>query len=299
MTTNGTDARVAILVACYDDGGTLPETIDSLRGEAETELVVVDDGSTDPETLELLTRLEADGLRVLRQENRGPAAAFMTGLRATSAPYVIPFSSDDILVRGATAALADALDAHPEAALAYGDMHSFGAASAYISSAPALCPWHVTYVNSIPAIALFRRASLLEAGGWQLRRGIEDWDLWLRLAARGFAGVHVPRLIFYYRRDAGGRFRGRLRTFEGFYEQLRERNAELFARRRETRRTSPAPPALKVLLPLIDRLPFASRLLKVQLCDLMTQLFWSGGLRRTGWLVLQGIVFRGRVRAAP
>src|SRR3954447_1515849 len=131
----------------------------------------------------------------------------MTGLAATDAPYVLPFSSDDVLVRGATGLLADALDANPGAAAAWGDLQSFGSASAYVPSVPALCPWHVTYMSPAPGIAAFRRELLLQAGGWQLRRGIEDWDLWMRLAAAGFSAVPLRRLVFYYRRDAGGRFR--------------------------------------------------------------------------------------------
>jgi glycosyltransferase involved in cell wall biosynthesis len=291
-------ARLAILVACHDDGATLPETIDSLRDEPDSELVVVDDGSTDPATKDALAELESAGVRVLYQANAGPASAWMAGLRATSAAYVMPFSSDDILVRGATAWLADALDANPDAAVAWGDMYSFSAHSAYLPSTPALCPWHVTYVNTRSAIAAFRRDRLLQVGGWQMRRGIEDWDVWMRLAAAGLGGVRVPRVTFYYRRDAGGRFRARVPIFEGFYEQLRERNADLFARRPETRRASPAPAAVKVLLPAIDRLPFVSRLLKVQLCELVTLLFWSAGPRRTARIVTQGVLFRARVVAS-
>jgi glycosyltransferase involved in cell wall biosynthesis len=288
-------SRVAILVACHDDGATIRETVASLRTEPSTELVVVDDGSTDGATLVALSELEAAGVRVLRQENSGPSAAWTAGLAATSARYVLPFSSDDLLAPGATTALADALDANPGAAGAWGDMHSFGAARAYIPTSRTLCPWHVTYTNAQPGIALFRRTLLVEAGGWQLRRGIEDWDLWMRIAARGLTGVHVPRLVFHYRRDAGGRFRGRVKSYEGFYDELCERNSELFARRPETKRASPAPAVLKVLFPVVDRLPFVSRLVKVQLCDLLTLLFWSAGIRRTSRIVLQGMLFRARV----
>jgi glycosyltransferase involved in cell wall biosynthesis len=288
--------RLAILVACHNDGATLHQTIDSLRYELDTEFVIVDDGSTDRGTANVLEALEQQGIRVLRQENAGPASAWMAGLGVTAAPYVMPFSSDDILVRGATTLLADALDANPDAAVAWGDMQSFGAHHAYLPSTPALCPWHVTYVNSRAAYAAFRRDQLLQVGGWQLRRGIEDWDLWMRLAARGFGGVRVPHVIFHYRRDAGGRFRARVPIYEGYFEQLRERNAELFARRPQTKRTSPAPLAVKLLLPAIDRLPFVSRLLKVQLCELATLLFWSAGLRRTAEIVSQGLLFRLRLR---
>jgi hypothetical protein len=38
--------------------------------------------------------------------------------------------------------------------------------------------------------------------------------------------------------------------------------------------------ALKVLLPLVDRLPFTSRLVKVKPWALVTLLVWGVGLRR-------------------
>ncbi len=287
--------RIAFLVACHDDGSTIRATIESLLAEPDTELVIVDDGSTNEATLETLAALEDEGIRVLHQENAGPSAAWMRGLSATTAPYVMPFSADDLLVLAATAGLADALDANPEAAAAWGDLESFDAASALVPSPPVLCPWLVTYVNTIPGIALFRRNLLLDAGAWQLRTGIEDWDLWMRLAGGGYPGVYVPGPLFMYRRDAGGRFRGRVKRFDPFYDELRERNRALFEARAENRRNSPAPTVLKVLVPLVDRLPLVSRLLKVQLCDALSLLFWRAGVRRTAAILLQGVRFRARM----
>lgn len=287
--------RVAILVASHDDGPTVAETIDSLRGEPGTELVVIDDGSTDPASIEALAALEQSGIAVLHQENQGPSAAWMAGLQATTAPYVMPFSSDDVLLRGATGLLADALDSDPEAAFAWGDMVTFGLASAYRPSTPVLCPWLVTYTNCIPAYSLFRRSVLLDIGGWEVITASEDWDLWMRLAAEGHRGIYVRRPVYRYRRGAGGRFRRRGRRYEPFYAELRERNAELFAARPANRRASPAPAALKVLLPLLDALPGIPRLKKMQLSEALTLLFWSGGLGRTARIVTQGIAFRARV----
>jgi glycosyltransferase involved in cell wall biosynthesis len=287
--------RLAILVACHDDGETIAQTIDSLRAEPDAEMVVVDDGSTDAKTLRALDGLEQSGIRVLRQENAGPSAAWMAGLGATSALYVMPFSSDDLLVPGSTGRLAAALDANPGAAAAWGDFETFGAAAAYIATAPALCPWLLTYVNVYPGIALFRREALLAVGGWQLTTGIEDWDLWMRLAEGGFSGVHVPGASFRYRRDAGGRFRGRVGGFDPFYDELQRRHAQLFEARAANREASPAPRALKLLFPVIERLPFASRLLKVQLCDAFSLLFWRAGTRQTARVVAQGLLFRIRL----
>ena len=64
------DARVAVVVPCYDDGETLGEALDSLRDQEPHELVVVDDGSSDPATLAVLNALERDGVRVSVRRTR-------------------------------------------------------------------------------------------------------------------------------------------------------------------------------------------------------------------------------------
>lgn len=288
-------ARVAILVACHDDAATIRETISSVRPEPETELVVVDDGSTDPATLETLAALEREGIRVLHQENQGPAAAWMNGLRSTTAAYVMPFSSDDVLIHGATKPLADALDADPSAGFAWGDTETFGNARAYRPSVPALCPWLVTFTNCIPAYSLFRRTVLLEIGGWEYVNAQEDWDLWMRLAAHGVRGVHVPRPVYLYRRRSGGRFRELGRGHKHHYGELRARNADLFEARAANRPSSPAPLPVRILLPIIDAFPGLPRLTKTQLSEGVTLLFWSAGLRRTARILVQGVVFRARM----
>jgi glycosyltransferase involved in cell wall biosynthesis len=288
--------RIAILVACHDDGATLEETIESLRREPDTELVLVDDGSTDAATLERLDRLERGGLRVLRQQNAGPSAAWTTGLQATRARYVLPFSSDDVLLPGAARLLADELDADPGAAVAWGDMQTFGLASAYRPSVPVLCPWQISFTNCIPPYSLFRRDALLASGGWEVISASEDWDLWMRMAALGQRGVHVAQPVYAYRRGRGGRFRRRGNRYEPFYDELRTRNAGLFDARAANRRASVAPWTLKMLLPLVEALPGVPRLKKMQLCEALTLLLWSGGPRRTARIVLEGLRFRLRLR---
>lgn len=297
MTDPACHKRVAILVACHDDGATIRETINSLRSERDAELVVVDDGSTDPTTLEALNAFQREGIRVLHQENEGPAAAWMNGLRATTAAYVMPFSSDDVLVHGATALLADALDADTSAGFAWGDTQTFGSARAYRPSAPVLCPWLVTFTNCMPAYSMFRRSVLLEVGGWEYVNAQEDWDLWMRLAAHGLGGVHVPRPVYLYRRGSGGRFRQLGRGHKHYYSALRSRNLGLFEARPANRRTSPVPLPVKVLVRVIDQLPVLPRLTKTQLSEAVALVFWSAGLRRTAQIVIEGIRFRAGLLA--
>jgi len=68
----------------------------------------------------------------------------------------------------------------------------------------------------------------------------------------------------------------------------------LFGQRAYNRVQSPAPPALKAAVSLIEVLPGLSRLKKVQLCELFTHLFWNGGPTATSQMIVQGIRLRLR-----
>lgn len=262
--------RVAVIVPCYNDGATLAETLVSLAGEEPHELVVVDDGSNDRMTLELMRKLEHDGIRVVHQDNRGLGAARMTGVAATSAPYVFPLDSDDLIAPGALAALADALDAEAEAAVAWGDVELFGDFAGRFAGASALDPWQLTYVNEIPVASLIRRTALVEAGGWQLR-GYEDWDLWMAFAERSWRGVHLPRTVLHHRQHGQRLVSAMLSEFGSVYRLLRERHPTLFARRRLEWLRSSAPLRSKLLFPVIDALPRVSAYDKHRLFRLVSR----------------------------
>jgi len=247
--------RVAVVVPCFNDGETLPETLRSLDGEEAHELVVVDDGSSEPETVAALAELEERGIRVVRRPNGGLSAARMTGVEATKAPYILPLDADDAVAPGALAALADALDAAPEAAVAWGDVDIWGEQSARVLPARSLDPWLLTYLNDVPVASLVRREALLAVGGWSMGSGYEDWDLWLGLAERGFRGVHVDRPTFRYRRRSGRMLDNCSPQHGVLYAKLRSRHPAAFAERPARRRRSTAPLRARLLYPAIEALP--------------------------------------------
>ncbi len=250
-------ARVAVIVTCFNDGATLAQTVATIPDSGSAvELVIVNDGSTDAQTLSVLSDLEREGVHVLHQSNEGQARAAMVGADQTSAPYVMRFDADDLLEPGAVESLADALDHSPKAAAARGDVATTGLTTFRIPGIPALDPWLVTYTNCITGSGcLFRRSALTAVGGWQLREGFEDWDLWMSLADSALEGVYVPRVIFRYRRDEGGQLAAWLGDTAEHYSELRRRHEHLFSGRSQNRRRSPAPRLLKLLVPLTELLP--------------------------------------------
>jgi glycosyltransferase involved in cell wall biosynthesis len=286
--------RVAVIIPCYNDGETLEAAIASIDVD-DVELIVVDDGSTDPATLALLANLDNQKVHMLRQENMGPSAAVMAGFETSTAPYVLRLDADDLLEPGALTALMEALDTAPEAAAAWGDVQTFGSTTFCIPTTPALDPWLITYVNCVPgAGCLFRRQALENCGGWRIRDGYEDWDVWMSLAERGYVGVYLRRVAFRYRRRADSRNQSSASSMSEHYDELRALHHLLFEARVHNKSRSPAPRALKAAVECVESLPRASRLAKVNLCELFTHLLWNGGLRATVPMVLGAIQMRAR-----
>jgi glycosyltransferase involved in cell wall biosynthesis len=247
--------RVAVVIPCFNDGATLPDALRSVGEQEDCEIVLVDDGSTEPSTLELLRRLLADGVRVIRQENRGLAAARMVGVAATSAPYVQPLDADDLLAPGALSALADALDEHPYAAAAWGDIAFFGEFELVAPAADELDPWTIWYLDEIPTASMVRRTALEKTGGWLFDKAYEDWDFWMTFAEHGLCGVRVPTVVLRYRRNPQRMSAGGLARHGELLHELRERHPQLRRSLHRNWRRSSAPLRMRLLFPAIDWLP--------------------------------------------
>jgi glycosyltransferase involved in cell wall biosynthesis len=263
--------RVAVVIPCFDDP-LVTEAVASVREQDEPlELVVVDDGSRKPQALEALATLAADGVRVERRENGGLAAARMTGVGATSAPYVFPLDADDMLEPGALRRLADALDASPRAGVAWGDVRIFGDFELALRPARVLDPWKLTFVSEIPGTSLVRRSALLEVGGWQMRRAYEEWDLWLSFAEHGWEGVHVPVPMLRYRRHGQRMLGDAIAIHEELAAEVRNRHPALYANRARLRRSSPAQLHVKVALTVLAALPLLSEFTRLRIAHAVSR----------------------------
>ena len=105
---------VSVIIPTHNRAGFLPQAIESVLSQsyANFELIVVDDGSID-ETQALLA-FYGKALVTLRQENRGPAAARNTGIRAARYPLLAFLDSDDRFTRQKLALQVAAMEAQPE-----------------------------------------------------------------------------------------------------------------------------------------------------------------------------------------
>jgi glycosyltransferase involved in cell wall biosynthesis len=250
------DARVAVLVPCFEAGELVLEAVRSIREAEPVELVVVDDASPGAATAAALDALQAGGVRVVRRAlNGGPSAARNDGLAATSAPYVLPLDADDLLAPGALAGMADRLDAAPAAAACVGDYEEFGGGSAVRAIPDRLDPFRVAYNNDYPITALYRRRALVDAGGWRDPlpgvRGYEDWGLWMTLAEGGAPIVHLGDVAYRRRLHAPGVNAAARNRHAELYRALRAGHPRLFSDLPAHRRASTLSLLRRVAYPLV------------------------------------------------
>ncbi|MBA2291441.1 MAG: glycosyltransferase, partial [Gemmatimonadales bacterium] len=143
---------------------------------------------------------EAAGARVIRQSNGGPASARNTGIRAATTEWVVLLDADD-LARPSRLAQQAARLGNDQVAVVFGGYHVEG-------KVPPAAPTEITFDalwtrNWIPtSTVVLRRAAWEAVGGFDEARdliGVEDYNLWLRLAHAGWGFNRVDEILVDYR----------------------------------------------------------------------------------------------------
>ncbi|HET7293206.1 MAG TPA: glycosyltransferase family A protein [Vicinamibacteria bacterium] len=194
--------RISVVVTCHNLGAYLGDAVDSVLAQTlqDFELLIVDDGSTEPETLRVLERYDRPPARVLRTENRGLPGARNFGLRQARGGYVCCLDGDDLLLPNWLERAAAVLDAEPALAFVSHWLHAFG--DREWDFTPESCDFPALLDrNTVNGAALVRREALLAVGGYDetMRQGCEDWELWVRMTARGHRGTILKEVHFLYR----------------------------------------------------------------------------------------------------
>lgn len=113
--------KISVIIPTYNRQEFLARAIDSVLGQSyrDFELVVVDDGSTD-DTARRLAGYGAQ-VRFVYQQNRGPAAARNTGIRAAEGALIAFLDSDDRFAPEKLAMQQAAMAAQPEYLISHTD----------------------------------------------------------------------------------------------------------------------------------------------------------------------------------
>jgi glycosyltransferase involved in cell wall biosynthesis len=201
---------VSVVIPCYKQAHLLGDALRSCLAQepAPDEIIVVDDGSPD-NVAGAVAAVGDSRIRLLRRENGGLSAARNTGLVASTSPFVIFLDADDTLRPGAIAAGLACHAANPGAAFVWGGFQNMDAQGRLYGPLMARRPQAAPLVDLLAgnivgmhAAVMYRREPLTAAGGFdQALRTVEDWDMYLRLAAVHPVAWHDAPVANYRRYD--------------------------------------------------------------------------------------------------
>jgi glycosyltransferase involved in cell wall biosynthesis len=208
---------VSIITPFHNTEELFAETVVSVVAQSlqNWEWIIVDDGSDDAEALARLDHLTKDEarIRLIHQQNAGPAAARNAAFRHCSGRYLCLLDSDDMIEPTYLEKCMWFLDSNPEFAFCNSYSVVFGDQTFLWSVGFETNKEHI-HANSGPPISLVRREAFAEVGGFDesIRFGHEDWDFWLAMAKAGHWGYTIREYLQWYRKRGGGRYEQILRS---------------------------------------------------------------------------------------
>lgn len=195
------NVTVSVIIPAYNAVASLAQTVETALAQTvqPLEIIVVDDGSSD-DTAELAGRFGGI-VRVLRKPNGGPASARNLGVQHSQGEWIAFLDADDQwsptkLERqiehvgprdvGLVHTLVTFQTPEPPPELGFEDM------------------WQRNWI--VNSAVMVRRATFLQLGGFNEDRAlisVEDYNLWVRLAAAKWRIVLCPETLTHYTRGVG------------------------------------------------------------------------------------------------
>lgn len=212
------DPVVSVCIPAFQAERYVREAVESALAQTgpELEVIVFDDASTDG-TIAALADLEDPRLRLCRQHtNVGISRNRNSCLKRARGRYLAWLDADDLLQPGALARALTVLDRNPGAGLVHGGHYVIGEDGRRLPNWPApfdrdtveprreafaelLLSNYVTSSTTVVRRDCYRTLGTYDPA---LTRNGEDWELWLRIAARHDVAYVAEPLASYRRHGA-------------------------------------------------------------------------------------------------
>jgi glycosyltransferase involved in cell wall biosynthesis len=221
--------RIAIVTPSYEQGRYLGRTLYSVLNQHYPRLeYFVQDGGSGDETREVLERFDGSLSGWASEPDDGQADAINRGFAHTSGEIMAYLNSDDLLLPGSLAYVAQYFSAHPDVDVVYGHRILIDEHDRQIGAW--VLPPHddetLTLADYVPQETLFWRRGLWDRVGGQIDASLKfaiDWDLLLRFRDSGARMVRLPRFL--------GAFRVHDEQKTGHQQQLCDAESALLQRR--------------------------------------------------------------------
>ena len=194
-------SSVSVIIPAYNAGQRITRAIASVLDQTVPvlEIIVVDDGSSD-DTVEVVSRFGAP-VRVVSKPNGGPASARNMGAGMARGDWLAMLDADDWW-----------FPRKNEIQLAHVDDEKIGLSHCRLDHRVVRPPddlsfqdlWDRNWIGN--SSVLIRRAVFETLGGFVEERrliSVEDYNLWLRVAAAGWRIVTCPHILVHYTQGIG------------------------------------------------------------------------------------------------
>lgn len=228
-------SNISVIIPLYNKASEIELTLRSVLMQSlqPREIIVVDDGSTDG-SAEIVERLAAPLIRLIRQENQGVSAARNRAMREATGEWVALLDGDDVWCTDYLKSVAQMIERWPNCG-AYGTGFFIDDGEhrvvARFCQRTGVVDFFAESMHSyvlIPSATTLRRDLALKLGGFPegMRMG-EDQFLWTKIA-RVADVAFLPQPMIIYSRAATNRSAAIYRpeqtafSFEQLYEPERE-----------------------------------------------------------------------------
>jgi glycosyltransferase involved in cell wall biosynthesis len=204
-------ALVSVIIPVYNGEETIRETIESVLDQtcSDFELLIINDGSSD-QTLDVVSHLIAathdSRIQLFSYPNSGVNASRNRGIQHSIGEFIAFLDADDLWTTDKLETQLMALQTHPDAAVAYSWVDYIDADGNFLRRG-SYCDFSGNVYAQLllsdflenGSNPLIRRSHLMQVGLFDesLSYG-EDWELWIRLAAR-YPFIAVGRSQILYR----------------------------------------------------------------------------------------------------
>jgi glycosyltransferase involved in cell wall biosynthesis len=188
---------ISVIIPAFNAAAYLAQAIASVRAQnyQPLEIIVVDDGSTDT-TPQVAPSLP--GVRYLRQNNNGPAAARNAGIQVVQGSLLAFLDADDLWAEGKLVAQLRVLQDHPEIHLVAGRVEEF--TSDIVALDTAGTPRDYGQRAYTVGALLLRRADFLKVGTFDPALRFGEFMDWLSRAKALGLREHVLDQVVLHRR---------------------------------------------------------------------------------------------------
>ncbi|MDB5206301.1 MAG: glycosyl transferase family 2 [Flavisolibacter sp.] len=204
LLSDGQDNLVSVVMAVYNGEKYVAKAIDSVLNQTYSnfELLVINDGSTDATEKVINTYRSHAKVRIVSRKNLGLVATLNEGIRLSNGMYIMRMDADDICMPHRMETQVRFLTEH-QLDLVGSSIKTFGN---YINQVRKFPVEDAAIRFSLLFASCFAHPTILAKKEMLLQNPydsdfdkIEDYEMWTRLAAKGYKLGNCPDVLLLYR----------------------------------------------------------------------------------------------------